>query len=61
MNKPSTVVIDPAANIHAIPARGTTQEMMAIKSVAARKKPPPAISILDYTTTGAGKLEIAAE
>jgi hypothetical protein len=60
INRPSTVVIEPAVKIQTIPATGARPKTMEIKNVAARKRPPLVILILDSIGTRAGKLETAA-
>jgi hypothetical protein len=40
MNKPSTVVIDPATRIHAIPARGMMPSRIEISNIKSGKIPP---------------------
>jgi len=51
MNRPSTVVMEPAVKIQTIPATGTRQKTMEIKNVAARKRPPLVTLILDSSRT----------
>jgi hypothetical protein len=51
MNRPSTVVMEPAVKIQTIPATGTRQKTMEIKNVAARKRPPLVTLILDSSAT----------
>ena len=59
MNRPSTVVMDPAVKIQTIPATGTRQKAMEIKNVAARKRPPFVILILDSMATRRSNLRTA--
>jgi hypothetical protein len=57
MNRPSTVVIEPAIKIQIIPATGARQKTIEIKNVAARNRPPSlVISFLDSVATNAGTL-----
>ena len=60
MNRPSTVVMEPAVKIHTIPPRGARQKTMEIKIVAARKRPPLVLLILDSIETRRRRLETEA-
>ena len=60
MNRPSTVVMEPTLMINAIPTRGARQKTMEIKIVAARKRPPLVLLILDSIETRRRRLETEA-